>query len=365
MLAKIDPSKGTDAEVLDLIRFKDLPFDGKGAREEHLEDLIADNVYLIESAFGDDDSYTLLIIGRQVYTTTQRRMDLVAIDSSGALILIEVKRDAEDVKNRKDHAEIQSVRYAASLAKLRTVDELVSNIYGPYIQRFCNEELQNKGGGRTAEEWARRKLDQFIRENDVDDSQLNHRQEIVLVGASFDEDTKSAAAWIAKYGVPFRVIEVQPIQYGKEYFLNVVQIIPPAEYEDFYVDLVRPRVKSSSGAKSSTKTAGSYSRPRLPKIVEYGLVKKGDELFIRGDKDKRATLIDGKTCRYKGEEMPILKWAKQMKGWSAVNIYDWLGHVPSDKLLEDLRVELEEQLAKEEALTLTDTETDDAAQSTP
>jgi hypothetical protein len=68
----------------------------------------------------------MLVIGRQVINETNRRMDLVALDNTGAIILIEVKRDPKDMMYRKDNAEIQAVRYAASLATLRTIDDLVA-----------------------------------------------------------------------------------------------------------------------------------------------------------------------------------------------------------------------------------------------
>ena len=99
------------------VSFASLPIraDGSSAKEADLEDLITNNVNMIE-ATGDDDE-TLLVIGRQVRTSTGKVMDLVALDNTGAITLIEVKRDTRDVKARSDHAEIQAVRYAASLAR--------------------------------------------------------------------------------------------------------------------------------------------------------------------------------------------------------------------------------------------------------
>ena len=183
--------------------------------------------------------------------------------------------------------------------------------------------MESQGGGRTAEEWARYKLVEFMRDNDIDQSRLNHRQEIVLVGAGFDDDTKSACAWMAKYGLPFRVIEVQPIKHGEQYFLNVSLIIPPSEYEDFYVDLV----STGDGKRVATKRAAvgdRKARIRLDTIMDYKKVNPGDAVFYKQSPEKKATLIDSKRCKYQEKEMSVQAWAKEVTGWSSVNIYEWV-----------------------------------------
>jgi hypothetical protein len=75
--------------------------------------------------------------------------------------------------NRADYAEIQAVRYAASLGTLRTEEELVNALHGRYIDRYEAEKLKNEGGGRSAEEWARKRLTAFIKENGINAGRLN------------------------------------------------------------------------------------------------------------------------------------------------------------------------------------------------
>jgi hypothetical protein len=284
----------------------------------------------------------MLVIGRQVINETNRRMDLVALDNTGAIILIEVKRDPKDMMYRKDNAEIQAVRYAASLATLRTIDDLVATLYGPYIRKFQPGQLAEEGGARSAEEWARKKITEFIRDNQIEPSQINNRQKIVLVGAGFDADTRSAAAWMAENGLPIRVIEVRPKKIGGDYFLDIVQIIPVPKYADFYVRLT----SAGGGDVSTAKVAGSRStirhqRLRLSEMLEAGKVKAGDTVWFSKDPAKTATLTAEGRCIFGGKEMSLLDWTRSVSGWSAVNIYKWVIHGPTKKRLEDLRVELE------------------------
>jgi len=347
MLFKLTPGPNPELEEAEYISFSTLPFTQNGnAKEDDLENLIAENASLIDTATFDSDA-TLLIIGRQVHTKTNRRMDLVAIDGTGALILIEVKRDAEDVKARLDHAEIQSVRYAASLASLRTVDDLVTDIYGPYIARYAKQELESKGGGRTAEEWARKKLGDFMKDNKIDSARLNHQQQIVLIGASFDEDTKSAAAWLASNNVPIRVIEVKPAKVADNFFLDVVTVIPVPTYEGYYVDLVG----GTTEVKTSSTLAGNGSRRsriRLNALMNAGKLSPGDEIYFFSHPDQTAVLLDSTYCTYQGEKMRINDWAVKISGWTSVNIYGCLHQASTKKSFEDIRVELENELEQQE-----------------
>jgi hypothetical protein len=335
-----------DVEEVSPVLFASVPINSGGnATESHLEAMIASNVELFVNPSDEDEGPTLLVIGRQVRTKTNRRMDLVALDGTGGLTLIEVKRDASDVGNRADHAEIQAVRYAASLGKLKTEDDLVAALYARYVERYEGEQLKLHGGGRSAEEWARKRLTEFIRKNGIDGARLNHTQNVVLIGASFDSDTISAAAWMAKNGLPFRVIQVEPRRIADSYFLDVKQLIPVPAYEDFYVD-----VTVSSDAPPASKTTGGSSgarayRIRLPALVEAGRLKAGDTLIFKIDPTRPAKLKGPNTCEFEGKDVSLLDWTKQVSGWAAVNIYDWVIHQPTGKLLEEIRVELEEELA--------------------
>ena len=339
MLVKLETKDGgLDMEQAEVVPFASVPVRGSsGAHETDLEHLIAENIGLLESETGDEES--LLVIARQAVTSTRRRLDLVAIDNTGAIILIEVKRDAIDVQNRADHAEIQAIRYAASLAKLRTVDQLVRVLYEPYVSRYCKDELKDEGGDRTAAEWARKKLQDFIRDNEIDAKQLNHTQKIVLVGASFDDDTKSAAAWMAANGLPIRLIELETLNVGNDYFINVRQLVPVQVYEDLYVDLKNSG--SRSAVQGSVSSVTRQYRPRLQALIDAGRVAVGDEIWVEGHADEKATLVNGRECLVDGQRHRLNDWACSITGWSSINIYEWVRHGPSGKYIEDTRNEFE------------------------
>jgi hypothetical protein len=346
MLIKLTLQGGKlDVMEVDEVSFSAIPVTkAASATEKDLEDLIAANVNLIETSTADDDGDTLLIIGRQVVTDTGKRMDLVALDKTGALILIEVKRDAKDMQYRKDHGEIQAVRYAASLAKLKTAEHLVKALYAPYIRNFQPELLLDRGV-RSPEEWALKKINDFVNDNGIEISRLNHKQEIVLVGAGFDPDTRSAAAWMAANGLPIRVIEVRPHKVGTDYFLDIVQIIPVATYENLYVSLTPDDPSVPVSKSSDRQITRRQQHIRLAEMLKAGTIKAGDSLWFSKDSSNRVTLTADGRCIYNGKEVSLIDWTRSVSGWSAVNIYDWVVHGPTNKLLGVLRTELEAELA--------------------
>jgi len=79
-------------------------------------------------------------------------------------VLIEIKRDVADIKQRLEVFDFQAIRYAASYAKIKTTGELVDKIIASYIKKYKGEfEL----GELTVYEKARRILYDFLEKNNV------------------------------------------------------------------------------------------------------------------------------------------------------------------------------------------------------
>jgi len=106
----------------------------------------------------------LLWLANRLLTKKMVEVILTAVDQNGNLVLIEIKRDVEDIKQRKEPFEFQAIRYAASYAKIKTADELVDKIFASYIEKYKAEfEL----GELTAYEKATRILNGFLEKNNA------------------------------------------------------------------------------------------------------------------------------------------------------------------------------------------------------
>ena len=302
-------------------------------KEKDLEEFLRVN---IDTIF---DNETLLVIGHQVLDNQNGRSDLIAIDSNGNLVLIEIKRDKEDSQARKEPLELQAIRYAASLAMIKTPDELVDNIYQHYIEKFetkSNSEL-------TSNEKAKRNLDLFLKENNAINT-FNKKQRIVLIASSFDEYTLSAVSWLIANKVDISCYSLEPIQIDNDHFIEVTKILPPLKLEDYYTNIKSKSIKSENKPKSNiTRT----TLPKMSKLFEWKILKKGDKIKIKNNDDSIATVIDSNKVVCNDIEMKYNEWGQKVKNWSSINIYEWTILIRENKTLDELRREKMETLENE------------------
>ena len=223
----IIPIKNRTNLQVDDIDVEETSFKYLNLREDDIEEFLRTNIELLLA----DES--LLIIGRQVTNSEKGRSDLTAIDENGNLVLIEIKRDIEDIKARKEQLEFQAIRYAAAYAKINTPDELVDKIFAPYVEKYKNEfDL----GGLTPHEKATRILDSFLEKNNAKKT-FNKKQRIILIASSFDRQTESAVAWLIANHVDISCFTLKPLKVGEGLFLDINRLLPPQMLQDFLVDI--------------------------------------------------------------------------------------------------------------------------------
>ncbi|MEG5063308.1 hypothetical protein QUB33_06760 [Microcoleus sp. B3-A4] len=305
--------------------FKDL-----NLQERHIEEFLRKNINLL---FGDNE--TLLVVGQQVRNASNGISDLTAIDADGNIVLIEIKRDVQDIKARKEPFEFQAIRYAASYAKISTPESLVELVYSSYIEIHKDEyEL----GDLTPSEKARRELNKFLSSNDALKT-FNKKQRIILIASSFDEQTLSAVAWLISNGVDVLCLNITPVFIGEQGFLSIDKILPPAQLDDFYVSLAGV---GSPIEGDIISTASAFNRtwlPRMDKLFEWELIKAGDSIEIKDFESSEAIMIDPTLVRFKGEEISYNSWGKKVTGWSSINIYEWAVLSSTKRTLHELRKE--------------------------
>ncbi|MEG4072245.1 hypothetical protein QUA30_06095 [Microcoleus sp. Pol14C2] len=305
--------------------FKDL-----NLQERHIEEFLRKNINLL---FGDDQ--TLLIVGQQVRNASNGISDLTAIDADGNIVLIEIKRDVQDIKARKEPFESQAIRYAASYAKISTPESLVELVYSSYIDIHKDEyEL----GDLTPSEKARRELNKFLSSNDALKT-FNKKQRIILIASSFDEQTLSAVAWLIANGVDASCLKITPVFIGEQGFLRIEKLLPPPQLDDFYVGLAG---ECSTIKEEIISTDSGFNRtwlPRMDQLFEWELIKAGDSIEIKEFESSEAIIIDDTFVRFNGEEISYNNWGKKVTGWSSISIYEWAVLSSTNRTLHELRKE--------------------------
>ncbi|MDN5215111.1 DUF4268 domain-containing protein [Fulvivirgaceae bacterium BMA12] len=183
-----------------------------GFRErDHLQEWIAKN----PSCLNEE----LLIIQKEFsgFSDTNERLDLLALDKQGNLIVVENKLDdsGRDVT-------WQVLRYASYCSSLNT-DEII-NIFNAYL------------GDGTAQE----KLEEFFESEDYEE-RLNtgNSQRIMMVSGSFRKEVTSTVLWLMNYGLRIQCFKATPFKMGEQLFINFEQVIPMREAEEFIISMAQ------------------------------------------------------------------------------------------------------------------------------
>lgn len=324
MLIPVNINNSIDIQEVEIANtnFKNL-----NLKEEHIEEFLRLNIEVI---FQDE---TLLVVGRQVVNKENGRSDLTAVDQNGNLVLMEIKRDLQDIKQRREAFEFQAIRYAASYAKVKTTEELVDKIFASYIEKYKDEfEL----GDLTAYEKATRILNDFLEKNNAVKT-FNSKQRIILIASSFDSQTLSAVAWLIANNVDISCFELSPLRIGDNYFIDINRILPLPTLEDFYVE-IDDKKRAVYSEKRNTSITRAYL-PRMDKLFEWGVIKAGDVVVIKNFENSEAIVIDIKTVEYNGQKLTFNQWGEKITGWSALSVYEWIIVKGSEKTLHEIRKE--------------------------
>lgn len=317
-----------DEDDLSIDQLEEVNFSKIGWTEpDQLEELVAENLESFIQANHEEEN--LLLIGRQVRDETKGKNDLVAIDGSGNIVLIEIKRDKDDMEKRREKIEHQAIRYAAALARIDSAEELLSKIYVNYVATY--EDVDEP------EKVARNRLYGFLRENNVDLGDVNPNQRIILFASGYDERSLSSLAWLAANGIDITVLRGDLYRYQDQLMLDIEQLLPTPKEEAYFIDIE----ERSLDPKETSTSTNRRQKPRLRDLIEAGKVDSGDRLRIPAaeddDQTARATLIDHRTVEVGGEEVSPNQWAKGALGWTSVSIYRQLEHMESGMTLGELR----------------------------
>lgn len=224
---KIDPTSNR-INPLEVKSFSDLGFTERKHLQEWLENY--------PQALAQNDGEELLIIQKEFdgFDDTRERLDLLAIDKEGNLVIIENKLDdsGRDVV-------WQALKYASYCANLKK--QQVVEIF----QRYLNQKAQNDGSEPAD---AEKVLLEFLQADDLPSVQLNtmKSQRLILVAAHYRKEVTNTVLWLSQFGVNCQCFKVTPYQAGAELFLNVEQIIPTPEASDFMIGMIAKDAEEES-----------------------------------------------------------------------------------------------------------------------
>ena len=222
---KVDDTQRKDAEMFAIDREGEIiselevcSFSQEGFKERYdLQKWLAKN----PKALGED----LLIISQEFdeWQETNERLDLLAMDKNGSLVVIENKLD----DSGKDVV-WQALRYVAYCSTLKK--SKIVQMYADYHKDKSND---------ISEEDADRAISEFV----LDDAKINTEgsQRLMLVAANFRKEVTSTVLWLLSKGIDAQCMKTTLFRHKDAFFLDIRQIIPPPEAKDYMIEASEKR----------------------------------------------------------------------------------------------------------------------------
>ena len=168
----------------------------------------------------------LLIITAEYdrFDKTNERLDLLAVDKDGNLVVIELKRD-----DSGRNVDLQAIKYAAYCSTLRL---------GDLVEMYVKHQKQ-KGNEITSGQ-AQEAILAFIENDDFEE--FNDRPRIILVSREFRPEVTASVLWLRKFSLDVSCVKWDPYELENGCVaVNSYVLIPPPEAKDFLIQVEKKR----------------------------------------------------------------------------------------------------------------------------
>lgn len=173
----------------------------------------------------------LLIIQKEFagFDKTSERLDLLALDKDGNLVIIENKTD----DTGKDVV-WQAIKYASYCFGM--TNDVIRDIYAQYITRY-NLDLN-----------AEQSILEFLNKDTWNEVDLNKEksQRIILVARDFRVEVLSTAKWLLEKGIDISCVQIVPLRSDDDIFLNSTKILPEPGTKDYTMRVAQKATESQN-----------------------------------------------------------------------------------------------------------------------
>ena len=193
----------------------------------------------------------LLIIQKEFdgFSETNERLDLLALDKSGNLVIIENKLD----DTGKDVV-WQALKYASYCSTLSTAQ--VIEIYQRFLEKMATGED------------ARSSIVEFLKIENEESLVLNSDdQRIMFVANHYRKEVTSTVMWLLDHDLKIQCFRATPFSLRDDLFLQVEQIIPVPEVSEFIIEIKEKQKADRTRSKKVEETRADLTQ-------FWGMVKR-------------------------------------------------------------------------------------------
>ncbi|MCH8113597.1 MAG: hypothetical protein IH905_16865 [Proteobacteria bacterium] len=210
-----------DAEKIEETTFRDEQIFERQNLQKILRDrieVLAPDVMVLAEEFGN-------------WQESRRRIDLLCLERSGRLVVVELKRTEDG-----GHMELQALRYAAMVSKMTFVAAVEAH------QAYLTQ--------RGRDDDAEAAILDFLVLDEPDEEQFANEIAIILASAQFSKELMTTVMWLGDHDIDIRCIKLRPHRLDDNLILDVQQIHPLPEAADYQI---RIRAKEREERKTSQR----------------------------------------------------------------------------------------------------------------
>lgn len=175
--------------------------------ENRLEQLLADDISIVDP--------NVLLIGRQVPTPFGQFVDLLAIDSDGNLVVIELKR------NRTPREVVAQLLDYGSWVRTLKVDD-IAGIFGDFLTKYDPQHANTSLDSAFCKRFHVEEMPEGI----------NESHELMLVAGELDASTERIITYLAEeYGVAINAVFFRYFRDGDREYLSRAWLIDPGDVD--------------------------------------------------------------------------------------------------------------------------------------
>ena len=210
----------------------------------------------------------LLIVSNQYsnFDQTRDRLDILALDKDGKLVVVELKRDRADKTT-----DLQAIKYAGYCSTLTAED--VQKEYREFWNRRENGSLTPENVGEKFDDFLGERIEDIVTTDEGwAEFDLDDRPRVLLVAGEFGIEVTAPVMWlIEEYNLDVTCVRVRAHEHEGQILLNSQQVIPVTEAEEF---MTRRR------EKQERQSTGGRRRAAVKVLLERNVLEPGDTVVF-------------------------------------------------------------------------------------
>ncbi|WP_160135343.1 endonuclease NucS [Halococcus salsus] len=287
----------------------------------------------------------------QNFVHTRERLDVLALDPAGKLVVVELKRDKAD-----ETTDLQAIKYASYCATLTAQD--VQEEYRKFHRKRTDSPMPPEDVGDRFISFLDEPDEPFtIDEEGWAEFELDDRPRILLAAGEFGREITAPVIWLTReFGMEITCIRVDAYEHQDRVLLNSRQIIPTPEVEEYLTRRQEKERRQSETRRGRTINAlldsGAlesgqqvvYNPDQVPKSIdrEYDPLNEFWQAEVTGNTGQSNNvrwLHNGKTYSFTGLTKELLNELIDRDRGLALNGYNYWIQPDYDRTLADLRDE--------------------------